>query len=464
MIINQENQRALVLSGGGALGAYEAGAILELCEYLIEKDKQDKKIDNPVFNTVSGTSIGSINACILVSEYLENRKKGIDIVTCWRIAAQKLVDFWKYCSFPSSKMKKIINTYKKKFGKDISKDTSEESLRRYIAGWYFLNYGLEKVFSKPQIIQDKRFGNKTNTWYKYNSNRLEDSIRRFANFPIATSFENKEPRLLVIGVDVQEGETVTFDSYSKPDGFRKAQCGYEENAKKFEPMIKYPHDLTLTEVMGSSASSAFYDYKVIHGRKIWDGFLRSNTPFRETINEHKAYWEWKIGGGNFVDSILNKNGQSSTVPDLELYVVDLYPKKENNILHDYDAIKNRIQNITYCDKSEYDELKLKIHYDLSEAIQKLAKLAIEKGCQKDIELILDMPAESRPYTYFPKKKSTYQDILKGIFKTNVIRIERKDDEHSVWSQWADFTDTSIDRLIDEGRRDTKQKLEQYDNQ
>lgn len=223
MINNTENQTALVLSGGGALGAYEAGAILELVEYRIKKDK---KKNGPPFNTIAGTSIGAMNACILVSQYLEQRKKGTDLPTCWLMAAKKLVEFWEYLSFPSSRMQKIIDSYKEKYGKDVSKDVSEESLRRYVSGWYFLNNGLEKVFSPPQIIKDKRFRDENNIWYKYTSDRLEESVLKFANFPIATSFEDDEPRLLAIGVDVQEGKTVTFDSYSKPDGYRKTQSGF----------------------------------------------------------------------------------------------------------------------------------------------------------------------------------------------------------------------------------------------
>ena len=38
---NIKKQRALVLQGGGALGAYEAGVIRTLYEKLSEKDKQD---------------------------------------------------------------------------------------------------------------------------------------------------------------------------------------------------------------------------------------------------------------------------------------------------------------------------------------------------------------------------------------------------------------------------------------
>ena len=44
---------------------------------------------------------------------------------------------------------------------------------------------------------------------------LRKSIEKFAKFPIATSFDKGEPRLLVISVDAAEGTTVTFDSYER---------------------------------------------------------------------------------------------------------------------------------------------------------------------------------------------------------------------------------------------------------
>ena len=52
----------------------------------------------------------------------------------------------------------------------------------------------------------------TNEWYRYNNDELKQSIRKHANFPIQTKEEN-DPRLLVVAVDVKEGEQVTFDSH-----------------------------------------------------------------------------------------------------------------------------------------------------------------------------------------------------------------------------------------------------------
>ena len=83
-----QKQRALVLQGGGALGAYEAGAITVLCEHLTDEDKGDNKKDGPLFGIIAGTSIGAMNAAVLVSNVV-NRKK------TWEESAKVLENFWK---------------------------------------------------------------------------------------------------------------------------------------------------------------------------------------------------------------------------------------------------------------------------------------------------------------------------------------------------------------------------------
>jgi predicted acylesterase/phospholipase RssA len=66
-VLIMSHNRALVLQGGGALGAYEAGVLDVLCKKLHEEDKENKREDSLVFDIVAGTSIGATNAAILVS-------------------------------------------------------------------------------------------------------------------------------------------------------------------------------------------------------------------------------------------------------------------------------------------------------------------------------------------------------------------------------------------------------------
>ncbi|MFL6497949.1 MAG: patatin-like phospholipase family protein [Nitrososphaera sp.] len=81
---------ALVLQGGGSLGAYEAGAYKALYEWLSKKDKEEGKETSITFDIIAGTSIGAMNAAVLTSYVVENGT--------YEGSAERLVDFWKYLS------------------------------------------------------------------------------------------------------------------------------------------------------------------------------------------------------------------------------------------------------------------------------------------------------------------------------------------------------------------------------
>ena len=82
-------ERALVLQGGGSLGAYEAGAYKALYEWLSKKDKSDGKETSITFDIIAGKSIGAMNAAC-TSYVIENGT--------YEGSAERLLDFWKYLS------------------------------------------------------------------------------------------------------------------------------------------------------------------------------------------------------------------------------------------------------------------------------------------------------------------------------------------------------------------------------
>jgi hypothetical protein len=64
-IIVKMVQRALILQGGGSLGAYELGAYKALCKILFVKDIVDGenvRKNRPLFDIITGASIGALNA------------------------------------------------------------------------------------------------------------------------------------------------------------------------------------------------------------------------------------------------------------------------------------------------------------------------------------------------------------------------------------------------------------------
>jgi len=87
-------QRALVLQGGGSLGAYEAGVFDVLYYWLRKQDHSSRKNDN-LFDVIAGTSIGAINAAFLVSHVMSKRKEEYSASESWEGTAEKLEEFWK---------------------------------------------------------------------------------------------------------------------------------------------------------------------------------------------------------------------------------------------------------------------------------------------------------------------------------------------------------------------------------
>ena len=53
-------------------------------------------------------------------------------------------------------------------------------------------------------------------WWKYDFTPLKNYLSKFVDFPIKTRLEDRQPRLLLTSVDIQDfSPTVVFDSYEK---------------------------------------------------------------------------------------------------------------------------------------------------------------------------------------------------------------------------------------------------------
>jgi NTE family protein len=101
---------------------------------------------------------------------------------------------------------------------------SKEAARRYYSVLkLILNLTRNNMYYQCNTINDTKFFFKPRVpWILHSSKPLQESIEKYPNFPIATTFSNnndfksaQQLRLLVFSVDVSEGMTVTFDSYLK---------------------------------------------------------------------------------------------------------------------------------------------------------------------------------------------------------------------------------------------------------
>jgi NTE family protein len=82
-------KRAVVLSGGGARGAYEAGVL----RFILDELPKRTGI-TPDFEIVSGTSVGAIHACFLAATADETETRGQRLVEIWdRMRIQEIFKF-----------------------------------------------------------------------------------------------------------------------------------------------------------------------------------------------------------------------------------------------------------------------------------------------------------------------------------------------------------------------------------
>jgi predicted acylesterase/phospholipase RssA len=509
-------QRALVLQGGGSLG---------VLYYWIKKDIHG---DNEnVFDIVAGTSIGAINTAILVSHAKENGK--------WEGSPKKLIDFWEYLSSSLTSSFKDWSIQLLTNGSSVWRTmfpylslASKETFRRYYSTDISLlsPYGEPRVFT-PLIplanVKFLDFSNPSAWWFRYSNEPLRSSISKFIKeFPIATSDEENnskmsEPRLLLVSVDVQEGATVTFDSYKYRD--TKCKICESEEQNNTDELINHINNYHLREqkykkgtdirwsvygskenryaifydgieldhVIASSSVPLHYGYTEIEAvkskaeknskveketRYFWDGGLLSNTPLRELISEHFLFWKNKlnINAEDLSTRNWSENQSNWKAPDLDVYVVSVWPSKENMHsipLYDYDLTKDRKNDITHHDKTEYDEKTAKLATDYIHFIDEMGNLVLKanekikdpndsKEITKEFNNILKMPAKSTQRTGDKRK---YRDLVAGRFALNqVVRIEREDDPHTISNKWFDFSYSTISQLIQQGINDALKTL------
>ena len=456
-------QRALVFQGGGSLGAYEAGAYKAFYELASERDKNIGRKDKPLFDIVAGTSIGAMNASILVS-YVKEKKT-------WRGSAERLIEFWEHLATESvvDKMPGFSQWWDYSHSLNNIVATSE-SARRYYNTKQFIFTGVPNVFKPSQSLTDKTFLDPSNVWYLYSNEPLKQSLEKFAKFPIATSYEKKEPRLLLVAVDVQEGSTVVFDSYEKADGSRKTEYGrygqeFAHNGNEgFEHVIRYNNGIEVEFVLASGSVPVNYDYTKIvvenysnkhevknkneEGKKsasrytinkkdhyFWDGGIIANTPLREAVLEHRRYC-------HFV--------RKSEVPLLRAFIINVHPIRQEYLPTNYDGVVDRKNDLTFHDRTLFDERMVVMATDYVTIIKNLIKLAKDNKIREAlVDNILQQQALSK--NFMTGKHSTYGDLIKNMVSVDlVVRIERKNDIHTIANKTFDFSRATIQQLIKDG--------------
>ena len=492
--MNSTMHRALIFQGGGSLGAYEAGAYRAIYETVSETLRVKAKENEPLFHIVSGTSIGSINAAILVSYVKENKT--------WKGSGERLVEFWEYLSTSSSvESMPYFSHYWDYWNRVDRRIASGESARRYFSTKEFIFKGVPNVFVPKTPLPDTRFFDPSNTWYIYDNKPLKESLEKFAKFPISTSFENGEPRLLLVAVDVQAATGVVFDSYEKEDGTRKSGYGKygrvkskdsirkQKTDEEFEHVIRYEDGITSDFVLASCSVPVNYEFTKLNVenydlvaeeggqeeeaekeednrdvetnsgpfsnknnssslRFFWDGGLLANTPLRQTYIAHRDYWH-------------RVRRLDDNLPTLRVGIINLHPRQQEYIPSDYDGVIDRKNDIIYHDRTEFDEFVGSLISDYAKLAKSLITLAEENGVSKEaLQKILN--EKTKAAFLATGKHGIYDDLVKGMVDFDyVARLERKNDSNTISNKTFDFSKTTIRHLIQDGYGETKEQLKGF---
>ena len=162
----------------------------------------------------------------------------------------------------------------------------------------------------------------------------------------------------------------------------------------------------------------------------------SNTPLRELIQAHEDYWT-KV--------------RNTGIPDLEVYIANIWPSKWKDVPLDHDAVRDRRFDLEYKDKTLQEEKIAYLIHDYIELANKLIDLAREKGAtEEDIDDYLNEHLETKS-KHRDGKNRTHQELLQNKVEiTKVIRIERHYDPNDISYKWCDYSCDTISNMIEHG--------------
>ena len=407
-------ETVLLLVAGGSLGAYECGVFKSLAKH------------NVWFDIVAGTSIGSVNATIIVDSFRRSnlqsngKKKKRDTNNnnddneslrhkMLLEAAKRLENFWlesadnitpKFLPFKVRSYISAANTF------TLGHPYALVPIWFYPGG-LLLNNG----FTSPYLYDTIRFKqilNKTvnfeNLRASEKGNNNNNNIENNNN-----NYSSSSPRLILASTDIQKAEPATFDTNSM-----------DITAEHVSACIAYP----------------FYGLKWanIDGKYLWDGSLLSSSPLKPVM-------------------------KLSPFREKRVISIDTFPRHQEKIPNNFAESWHRARDIAFLDKSQAevdvsDDLKpiFPLLEEMHDIILDVSKVLHDKKLIDRIEQL----GKKYDYDYIVKRRGR---IIKDL-----IQVRRNEDEkshHSLFEDW-DFSLQTIQELIKQGEKDAESTLQKKD--
>ncbi len=391
---SRKTENVLVLQGGGSLGAFACGVFKALV-------KENIRID-----IAAGTSIGAVNAAIIVGSKSDHPEK--DLEDFWiEIAESSPMIIPDTFMFEYDTSARIYVTKKMSFASANAAIFGVPKM--FVPRWKSWNWD-KNMLSKGEdeqgeIQQQSQYFFDPRSWtYLYDHSQLAKTLDKYIDYKklnlAATKEESPEVRRLIItAVDVMTSKPLVFDNTK-----------VEITAKHILASSGYP-------IYG------FPWVEVEDGVYGWDGSLLSNTPVREVLSV-------------------------SPRDDKNIFIVENYPRKIHRLPSNMAEVESRAKDIVFCDKN-MDNIKMSRlitrHIQLIERLYEV----FDKSDQSKLD-----PEEVQ------KIKTEYKTLIEnyGAEIKSVTRIIRSELESPTILQNADFSPKTIKELISQGERKTMEKL------
>jgi NTE family protein len=381
-------ENVLVLQGGGSLGAFACGVFKALV-------KKNIRID-----IAAGTSIGAVNAAIIVGSKSDHPEKDLE-------------DFW--IEIAESNPMHISDTFtfeydtaaRRYITKKISSASTNAAIfgvpKMFVPRWQS-SWNWEKNASLLKEEKGLQYFDPRSWTYIYDHSPLAKTLDKYIDYKKLNLAATQEGfpsvlHIIITAVDVMTSKPLVFD-----------------NTKM---------EITSKHILASSGYPiyGFPWIEVEDGVYAWDGSLLSNTPVREVIS-------------------------ASPRNDKNIFIVENYPRKIHTLPSNMAEVESRAKDIIFCDKN-MDNIKMSKlitrHIQLIESLYEV----FEKFDQSKLD-----PEVVK------KIKTEYNTLIDnyGAEIRSVTRVIRSEIESPSILQNADFSPKTIKELISQGERKTIEKL------
>ena len=382
-------ENVLVMQGGGSLGAFACGVYKALVKHKVRID------------IVAGTSIGAVNAAIIVGS--KSGRPDKDLEEFWMEIGESSIktipDLWTYGW--DSRAKRYVP-------KTISSASVNAAFfgvpKMFVPRWQWWN--TSKDFQGIMGGLEEQYFDPRNWTFLYDHTPLIKTLEKYVDYNKLNLAATKEElpsvlRLIITAVDVMTARPLIFDN----------------TLMKIRP-----------EHILASSGYPIYGFAWVdlgNNIKAWDGSLLGNTPIREVL---------------YVSPRNDKN----------IFIVENYPQKIDRLPSSFIEVVNRYKDILFCDKDIESIKNAKLvtrHIKLIEKLYDIFEQQVDHSILSKKE-VNDIQNE-------------YKDLIEkyGAEIRSVTRIIRSEIESPSILKNSDFSSKTIRELIDQGERKTEEKLE-----